>query len=99
MFLLLSNKILLKLQGFHAGNYGVLEDSRWTCKADITIHSKRTVLDEKLYKTFWREKARAPVNVCPFRNRLFCIRSDIHCVNGDVSTLMFFIRFLVHVGN
>ena len=31
-------------------------------------------------KHFWREKARAPVNVCPFRNRLFCIRSDIHCV-------------------
>ena len=30
-------------------------------------------------KHFWREKARAPVNVCPFRNRLFCIRSDIHC--------------------
>ena len=32
-------------------------------------------------KHFWREKARAPVNVCPFRNRLFCIRSDIHCVD------------------
>ena len=30
-------------------------------------------------KHFWRKKARAPVNVCPFRNRLFCIRSDIHC--------------------
>ena len=30
-------------------------------------------------KHFWREKARAPVNVCPFRNRLFCKRSDIHC--------------------
>ena len=38
-------------------------------------------------KHFWREKARAPVNVCPFRNRLFCIRSDIHCdhvtINSD----------------
>ena len=33
-------------------------------------------------KHFWREKARAPVNVCPFRNRLFCIRSDIHCDTG-----------------
>ena len=34
-------------------------------------------------KHFWREKARAPVNVCPFRNRLLCIRSDIHCAYGS----------------
>ena len=34
-------------------------------------------------KHFWREKARAPVNVCPFRNRLFCTRSDIHCAKPE----------------
>ena len=44
-------------------------------------------------KHFWREKARAPVNVCPFRNRLFCIRSDIHCEFPQVNVTFAYIKF------
>ena len=53
------------------------------CSSLVSIFALVT-LKGKTEKHFWREKARAPVNVCPFRNRLFCIRSDIHCDDGTM---------------
>ena len=38
----------------------------------VTLKERKNIFGE----------ARAPVNVCSFRNRLFCIRSDIHCENA-----------------
>ena len=50
---------------------------QYICSSLVSIFALVTLKERK--KHFWREKAHAPVNVCPFRNRLFCIRSDIHC--------------------